>query len=67
MDWWEIMLSFLLIVVGGGGIINLIIKARLDELHAMEERLRDERRKIYSAIFYSLLVYFYYVFIFFIL
>lgn len=50
MDWWEIVLSVVLIAVGGGGIVNLIIKARLDELRAMEERLRDERRKIYSAI-----------------
>jgi len=50
MDWWEIVLSVLLAVVGGGGIFNLIIKSRLDELRAIEERLSAERRKIYGEI-----------------
>ena len=50
MDWWEIVLSVLLVAVGGGGIFNLIIKSRLDELRAIEERLSAERRKIYAEI-----------------
>ena len=50
MDWWEIVLSILVVAVGGGGIFNLVVKARLDELRAIEERLTAERRKIYLDI-----------------
>ena len=46
MDWWEIVLSVLIMAVGGGGIFSLIIKSRLEELRAIEERLSLERRKI---------------------
>ena len=48
MDWLQIVLAPLLMVVGG--IVTWIIKSRLEELRAIEERLRDERRKIYSEI-----------------
>ena len=50
MEWWEILLSILVLAIGGGGIFNIIIKSRLDELHKVEERLSTERRKVYNAI-----------------
>jgi len=48
MDWLQIVLAPLLMVVGG--IVTWIIKSRLEELRAIEERWRDERRKIYGEI-----------------
>ena len=48
MDWLQIVLAPLLMVVGG--IITWIIKSRLEELRATEERFRAERRKIYGEI-----------------
>ena len=48
MDWLQIVLAPLLMVVGG--IVTWIIKSRLEELRAIEERLRAERRKIYGEI-----------------
>ena len=48
MEWWEIALSPLLIVVGG--IITWFLKSRSEELRATEERLSAERRKIYAEI-----------------
>ena len=50
MEWWEILLTVVVAAVGGGGIISVIIKSRLDELRAIEERLSAERRKIYAGI-----------------
>lgn len=50
MEWWEILLSILVVAIGGGGIFNIIIKSRLDELHKVEERLSTERRKVYTDI-----------------
>lgn len=50
MEWWEILLYILVVAIGGGGIINIIIKSRLDELHKVEERLGIERRKVYTDI-----------------
>ena len=50
MDWLEIVLYVLLMVVGGGGIFSLIIRSRLEELRAIEERLSLERRKVYGEI-----------------
>jgi len=50
MDLWEIVLSILVVLAGGSGIFSLVIKARLDELRAIEERLTAERRKIYLDI-----------------
>ena len=50
MNWLEILLSVVIVAVGGGGIFNLIIKSRLEELRAIEERLSVERRKVYGEI-----------------
>lgn len=50
LEWWEIVLSIILVAVGGGGIFSLIIKSRLDELHSVEERLSTERRRVYADI-----------------
>ena len=52
MDWLQNVLPTLLIVVGGaaGSIITWIIRSRLEELRAIEERLSVERRKVYSEI-----------------
>ena len=50
MDWLEIVLYGLLMIVGGGGIFSLIIRSRLEELRAIEERLSLERRKVYGEI-----------------
>jgi len=48
MDWLEVISPPILIVIGG--IITWFLKSRVEELRATEERLRDERRKIYGQI-----------------
>lgn len=48
MNWLQILGPSLLIVLGG--IVTWFIKSRVEELRATEQRLREERRKIYSQI-----------------
>jgi len=48
MNWLQILGPSLLIVLGG--LITWFIKSRIEELRATEERLREERRKIYAQI-----------------
>lgn len=48
MNWFNIIVPPLLMLIGG--IITWLIKSRIEELRATEEKLRDERRKIYSEI-----------------
>ena len=48
MDWLQILGPSLLMVLGG--IITWFLKSRVEELRATEERLREERRKIYGQI-----------------
>jgi hypothetical protein len=48
MNWLQILGPSLLIVLGG--IITWFLKSRVEELRATEERLREERRKIYGQI-----------------
>jgi len=48
MNWLQIVLPALLMVIGG--IITWFLKSRHEELRAIEERLCDERRKVYSEI-----------------
>lgn len=48
MDWLQTLGPSLLIVVGG--IITWFLKSRVEELRAIEERLRAERRKTYGDI-----------------
>ena len=48
MDWLQVLGPSLLMVLGG--LVTWFIKSRVEELRATEERLRDERRKIYSEI-----------------
>lgn len=47
-DWIQIISPPLLMVVGG--IITWVIKSKIEELHAIEEKLREDRRKIYAQI-----------------
>ncbi len=48
MDWILPLAPSLLLVLGG--IVTWFLKARVEELRATEERLREERRKIYRQI-----------------
>jgi len=48
MDWLQVLGPSLLMVLGG--IITWFLKSRVEELRATEERLREERRKIYGQI-----------------
>jgi len=48
MDWLQILGPTLLMVLGG--IITWFTKSKIEELHAIEEKLRKERRNIYAQI-----------------
>lgn len=48
MNWLQVLGPPLLMVLGG--VITWLIKSRVEELRATEERLREERRKIYAQI-----------------
>jgi len=48
MLWLQILGPTLLVVLGG--VISWFIKSRYEELRTLEEKLREERRKIYSEI-----------------
>ena len=48
MDWLQTLGPTLLVVLGG--IISWFIKSRIEELRAIEEKLREERRNIYAHI-----------------
>jgi hypothetical protein len=48
MDWLQVLGPPLLMALGG--IITWVIKSKIEELHAVEEKLREDRRKIYSQI-----------------
>jgi len=48
MNWLQVLGPSLLMVLGG--IITWFLKSRVEELRATEERLREERRKIYGQI-----------------
>jgi hypothetical protein len=48
MNWLQLLGPPLLIVLGG--IITWFIKSRIEELRAVEEKLQEERRNIYSQI-----------------
>ncbi|MCJ7812649.1 hypothetical protein MUP95_04930 [bacterium] len=48
MNWIQILGPSLLLIIGG--IISWFIKSRVEELQAIEEKLREDRRKIYLQI-----------------
>lgn len=48
MIWLQILGPTLLVIAGG--IITWLLKSRVEELRATEERLRDQQRKIYREI-----------------
>jgi len=48
MNWLQVLGPSLLMVLGG--IITWLLKSRVEELRATEEKLREERRKIYFRI-----------------
>ena len=48
MEWLQILGPTLLMVLGG--IITWFIKSKIEELRAIEEKLREERRNIYAQI-----------------
>lgn len=48
MDWLQILGPTLLMVLGG--IITWFIKSKIEELRAIKEKLREERRNIYALI-----------------
>jgi len=48
MNWLQVLGPPLLMALGG--LITWIIKSRIEELRAVEEKLRDTRREVYSQI-----------------
>lgn len=48
MNWLQVLGPSLLVIAGG--IITWFLKSRVEELRAAQERLREERRKIYGQI-----------------
>jgi len=48
MDWLQVVAPPLLMIAGG--VITWLLKSRAEELRATEQRLLDERRKIYGQI-----------------
>ena len=48
MNWLQVLGPSLLFIAGG--IITWFLKSRVQELRATEEKLREERRKIYSQL-----------------
>ena len=48
MNWLQVLGPSLLVIAGG--IITWFLKSRVEELRATEEKLREERRKIYSQL-----------------
>lgn len=48
MDWVKVLI--IPSVMGIAGIFSWIIKSKIEELRAIEEKLREERRKIYSQL-----------------
>lgn len=48
MFWLQILGPTLLLILGGG--VSWFIKSRYEELRIIEEKLREDRRKIYSEI-----------------
>ena len=48
MEWLQILGPSILVVIGG--IITWLLKARVEELRATTEKLKEEQRKIYSQI-----------------
>ena len=48
MDWLQILGPTLLMVLGG--IITWLIKSKIEELRAVEEKLREDRRNVYAQI-----------------
>ena len=48
MDWLQILGPTLLMVLGG--IITWLTKSKIEELRAIKEKLREERRNIYAQI-----------------
>jgi hypothetical protein len=45
---WELIITILLTVLGSGSLIGLLIQDRFQKLRSIEEKLREERRKVYS-------------------
>jgi hypothetical protein len=52
MEYLQSLGPTLLLTVGGavGGLLTWIIKSKIEELKAIEEKLREDRRKIYEQI-----------------
>ena len=48
MNWLQVLAPPLLMALGG--LITWLLKSRIEELRATEERLREERRKVYAQI-----------------
>ena len=48
MNWLQVLGPSLLVIAGG--IVTWFLKSRVEELRATEEKLREERRKIYSQL-----------------
>jgi hypothetical protein len=48
MEWLKVLGPTLLMVLGG--IITWFTKSKIEELHAIQEKLREERRKTYAQI-----------------
>jgi len=50
MDIWELLVGLFVGLLGGGGIVGIWYKSRLDELRETKERLNTERRNVYAKL-----------------
>lgn len=50
MELWEIALALILAILGSGSLVGLYIQDRIQKLRSVEEKLREERRKVYSEL-----------------
>jgi len=50
METWDLLAGVIIGILGGGGIVSIWFKSKLDELNAIREKLNTERRKVYGEI-----------------
>lgn len=50
MELWEIIIAIIIVIFGSGSIVGIIIQNRIQKLQSIEEKLREERRKVYTEL-----------------
>jgi len=50
MELWEIIIAILLAIFSSGSIMGIVIQNKIQKLRSIEEKLREERRKVYAEL-----------------